>query len=237
MGSAPALGALARARGWTAAAVAGRSWPPRALLLLPLGWIFWRYLRDRAYRSIFDGLTLGLHEAGHAAFFWLGNDLLTTAGGTIFQVGLPLVASLYLLFRQRDPFGAAVGTFWTGTALVGAGVYAADARAQALPLVSPFGPVDASGHDWTVMLLRFGRISKDQEIGAALAGAGLLTMALSLGAAMWVLALMAGSGERSAGRPGVRLWEEGEGERLSDFLAGRTVERAVPKRMFKRERR
>jgi hypothetical protein len=170
--------------------VAGRSWPPRALLLLPLVWIFWRYLRDRAYRSIFDGLTLGLHEAGHAAFFWLGNDLLTTAGGTIFQIGLPLVAALYLLLRQRDPFGAAVGTFWMGTALMGAGVHAA----------------------------------------------GLLTMALSLGAAVWVLTLMAGS-EQSVGRPGVRLWEEGEGERLGDFLAGRAVEREVPRRMFKRERR
>ena len=213
--------------------VAGKSWAVRAPLLVLLVWIFLAYLRDREYRSIFDGLTLALHEAGHAAFMWFGNELLTTAGGTIFQLALPLLAALYLLFKQKDPFGATVGTFWMGTALVGAGVYAADARAQSLPLVSPFGPVDASNHDWTLMLLRFGRLSRDQEIGGALAAVGLLTMAVSLLAAIWMLVIMAAS---RASPTKVALYDEGEEQRLDAFLSGRPLQRVPAKRIFKRKK-
>ena len=55
-----------------------------------------------------------------------------------------------------------------------------------LPLVSPFGPVDVDSHDWTVMLLRVGRISQDQEIGAALRAAGLLSMTTGLAGGAWL---------------------------------------------------
>jgi hypothetical protein len=79
--------------------------------------------------------------------------------------------------------------------MFGAGVYAADARAQALPLVSPFGPVDVDSHDWTVLLLKFGMLSRDQEIGAALRSGGVLAMTLSIAIGAWVLWVM-----RSAAR-------------------------------------
>jgi hypothetical protein len=179
-----------RTREWIRARVAGRLWWVRAPLLLIFLWMLRGYLADPMYSSIFDGLNLGIHEAGHAALFWSGNRILTTAGGTIFQLGIPVVAGLYLLFKQNDPFGAAVCLFWLGTALVGAGVYAADARAQALPLVSPFGPVDVDSHDWTVMLLNFGKLSRDQEIGAFLRHAGLAAMFGSIGLGGWILAEM-----------------------------------------------
>ncbi len=183
-------------RRWLDACVAGRVWWYRAPLLLLLAWIFRGYLVDPSGGSIFSGINLGFHEMGHAALSWSGNRILTAAGGTLFEVGVPLAAGAYLALRQRDPFGAAVCLFWSGTALVGAGVYAADARAQALPLVSPFGPVDVDSHDWTVILMKYGRLSKDQEIGAAFRGAGMLAMALSILAGAWVLRVMAlGSGE------------------------------------------
>jgi hypothetical protein len=154
------------------------------------------YLDDPMYRSIFEGINLGFHEMGHAAFFWLGDRLLTVAGGTIFQIGIPVLAGVYLARKQNDPFGATVCLFWLGTALFGAGIYAADARAQALPLVSPFGPVDVDSHDWTVMLLRFGMLTKDELIGAALRRAGILSMVGSLLAGAWVLRVMATSARR-----------------------------------------
>ena len=114
----------------------------RLPILLVLTWILHSHLGDPGYTSIFGGINLGFHEMGHAAFMWFGNRMLTTAGGTLFEVGIPMAAGVYLFVKQRDPFGAMVCLFWMGTALVGAGVYAADARALALPLVSPFGPVD-----------------------------------------------------------------------------------------------
>ena len=157
--------------------VANKTWARIPILLL-LAWVLHRHLTDPAYASIFAGINLGIHEMGHAAFSWLGSRILTTAGGTIFEIGAPAAAGAYLLIKQRDPFGALVCVFWMGTALMGVGAYAADARAQALPLVSPFGPVDVDSHDWTVMLLRVGRISQDQEIGAALRAAGLVAMSI-----------------------------------------------------------
>ena len=159
----------------------------RLPILLVLTWILHSHLGDPGYTSIFGGINLGFHEMGHAAFMWFGNRMLTTAGGTLFEVGIPMAAGVYLFVKQRDPFGAMVCLFWMGTALVGAGVYAADARAQALPLVSPFGPVDVDSHDWTVMLLKVGRLSQDQQIGAALRGSGILAMIGGLAAGAWMV--------------------------------------------------
>jgi len=183
-------------RGWVAACTAGRRWTLRAPLLLILAWIMVGYLTDAGHTSIFSGVTLGFHEMGHAALSWLGNRILTTAGGTIFQIAVPLAAAVYLAVKQRDPFGAAVCLFWLGTSLVEAGHYAADARAQQLPLVSPFGPVDVDSHDWTVLLMKYGMLSRDQQIGGMLVGAGRMVMVASLAAGAWVLRVMATSGER-----------------------------------------
>jgi hypothetical protein len=156
-----------------------------------LAWVLKGYLADPGAGSVFDGLTLGFHEAGHVAFMWSGNRTLTAAGGTIFQILIPLVAAWYLAWKQRDAFGATVCLFWLGTSLVGAGIYAADARAQALPMVSPFGPVDVDSHDWTVVLLKFGMLSRDTTIGAFMVAAGKGVMAASLAAGAWVLRVMA----------------------------------------------
>jgi hypothetical protein len=182
---------LTRARAWVVERVRGQTWWLRAPLLPVLVWILNGYLSDPLNTSIFDGVNLAFHEMGHAAFYWFGNRLLTVAGGTIFQLAIPLAAGAYLLRRQRDPFGAAVCVFWLGTALFGAGVYAADARAQALPIVSPFGPVDVDSHDWTVMLMRYGMLTRDQAIGAGLRHAGVLAMVASVVAGAWVLRVMA----------------------------------------------
>lgn len=160
-------------------------------MLVVLVWILHGYLTDELNTSIFDGVNLAFHEMGHAAFMWLGSRILTVAGGTIFQLGTPVAAGIYLLHRQRDPFGATVCVFWLGTALFNAGIYAADARAQALPLVSPFGPVDVDSHDWTVMLMRYGMLSRDQAVGAALRRSGVAAMIASLAAGAWVLRVMA----------------------------------------------
>jgi hypothetical protein len=186
----------AAVRSWVGDRVEGRVWWYRAPLLLVLAWILKGYLDDPTGASIFSGINLGFHEMGHAAFSWFGNRILTAAGGTIFELAVPLAAGVYLAVKQRDPFGATVCLFWLGTALVGAGVYAADARAQALPLVSPFGPVDVDSHDWTVVLLKYGNLSQDAHIGAALRRCGFSAMIASLVAGTWVLRVMA---QRSAG--------------------------------------
>lgn len=178
-------------RAWVRARVAGQLWWYRAPLLLVFVWILRGYLADPAAGSIFSGINLGFHEMGHALFSWSGNRILTAAGGTLLELAVPIAAGIYLALRQRDPFGALVCAFWLGTALVGAGVYAADARAQTLPLVSPFGPVDVDSHDWTVVLMKYGMLTRDTRIGAMLEGAGVFTMTTALLAGGWILRVMA----------------------------------------------
>ncbi len=185
---------ISSVRDWIAVRVAGKLWWVRAPLLLVFALILRHQLADPSHPTIFEGLNLGFHEMGHAAFYWFGNRILTTMGGTIFEIAIPIVAGLYLLHKQRDPFGATVCLFWLGTALVGIGLYAADARAQNLPLVSPFGPVDVDSHDWTVMLMKWGKLSKDQEIGAFFQHSGIVAMMAAIVAGAWILRIMAQTG-------------------------------------------
>jgi hypothetical protein len=74
-------------RAWVAERVHGKLWWARAPVLVVLAWILRGYVNDPLHSSIFDGVTLAFHEMGHAAFFWLGNRILTTAGGTISTTG------------------------------------------------------------------------------------------------------------------------------------------------------
>lgn len=190
---------------WVRARAEGKVWWYRAPLLLVLAWILRGYAADPLRSSIFSGISLGFHEMGHAAFSWFGNSMLTAAGGTIFELGVPIAAGVYLLIKQRDPFGAAVCLFWLGTALVGSGVYAADARAQVLPLVSPFGPVDVDSHDWTFILMKYGMLTKDEAIGGALKGAGMAIMTVSTVVGSWLVWTMASVNRARSAQGGSEL--------------------------------
>ena len=153
-----------------------------ALRLLAVAWglrILLATLGDRGYRSLWSGLTLGFHELGHLVLSPLGM-VPGVAGGTVFQLAIPALAA-FLLYRQGDPVGFSVGLVWLGTALVEMGAYVADARAQALPLVSPFAgePI----HDWEWMLGRMGLLEQDVMLGEVcrFGGVVLLAGALLLG--------------------------------------------------------
>jgi hypothetical protein len=166
----------------------GKVWWYRAPLLLPLAWILYRHTESEAYASIFEGLNLVIHEAGHLVFMWSGSDFLTVAGGTLLQCLCPILAGI-MFYRQRDFFAIAVSLFWLGTNFAHIAPYAADARAQLLPLVSPAS--GAPGHDWNYLLGTLGLLRQDQAVGAAFRGAGLLTMAAGVAAGVWVLRVMA----------------------------------------------
>ncbi|MGI9628732.1 MAG: hypothetical protein ACR2QM_17995 [Longimicrobiales bacterium] len=167
---------------------AGKSWVPRAPLLLVLAWFFVQHARDFSHHTIVSGINLVMHEGGHLFFMWFGVDFLTVAGGTLFQLVIPvLVAGAF--FRQQDHFGVAVALFWFGISLAEVGPYAADARWQLLPLVSPFP--GAPLHDWHYLLSTLGVLAHDQEIGKAFHHSGVLVMASAFALGIWVLRCMA----------------------------------------------
>ena len=190
--AAPAAGLLARlvadARDWST----GRSWLWRAPLLAWFGWILAGHLRDSwrdpEYWSLFSGINLGIHELGHYVFAFDG-EFLNLAGGTLLQCLAPVAAGALLVVKQRDYFGAVVCLAWLATNFFGIAPYAADARAEALPLVSPGGGYII--HDWHYLLGRLGLLAHDQQIGLCFRAAGTATMLLALALGGWLLGQMA----------------------------------------------
>ena len=176
------------ARGADAAAWAeGRAWQARGALLLVLAYFGWRHLTDPEYGGLFAGLTLGVHELGHVLFSPFG-DWLATAGGSLVQVAAP-VALAYGFLRQRDYFAIAVAGAWEGMSLSNLATYIADARAQELPLVSPFS--DEPQHDWSYLLGSAGLLPQDHLIAALVRLVAFLALVGSLGFGVRLCVIMA----------------------------------------------
>lgn len=180
--------ALAGLRDRMARESAGKAWWPRAPLVVVMAWFLWGHARHFSHHTIVSGINLMMHEAGHLFLMWFGVDFLTVAGGTLFQLVIPVLVAVAFL-RQQDHFGVAVALFWFGISLAEVGPYAADARWQLLPLVSPFP--GAPLHDWHYLLSTLDILAKDQEIGRAFHLAGVASMAAALALALWVLRCMA----------------------------------------------
>ncbi len=164
----------------------GRSWHVRLPLLLWLGDILVRHLGAEGYTSLFGGLNLGIHELGHLLFAPLG-EFASIAGGTALQLLAPLIG-VAMFWRQQDWFGIAVAFCWLGTNLFNVAVYAADARAQLLPLVSP-----ATGdpiHDWAYMLGAVGLLEWDQQIAGLIRISATASMLAGLVLGAWLLLAM-----------------------------------------------
>lgn len=161
----------------------GRNGWVRLPLLLFFVWVLRRHLQDRDYQSIFGGLDLAIHEAGHIVFGPLG-EVMGVAGGTILQLAAPLAAAA-IFWRQRDRFAIAVALCWLSTNLFDVARYIADARALALPLVSP-----TSGdplHDWNFLLARMNVLTHDTAIAGGVRALAVASMLLGLAAGAWLV--------------------------------------------------
>lgn len=156
---------------------AGRAWTWRAVVLALLVWQAARVLRDPLRPSLFGGINFGAHEFGHL-FFSFGGEWLTIAGGSLMQLIVPVGAAVALAVTAEDWFGVAACGLWLSSSLADLAPYIADARAQALDLVS-FSP-DGGEHDWHYLLAHAGLLRHDQLVarGAKFAGALLLVASL-----------------------------------------------------------
>lgn len=137
--------------------------------------------------NLVGGIIFYTHEAGHWLFRPFG-DFLTTAGGTITQLALP-VAFAIAFVRQGQPFSAAITLFWLAMAWLASSLYAGDAIALERPLSTTWTSgqeeLEAhgeTGHDWFNMLSALGLL--EPHVVSFLAGAqrlaGTLTYALAL---------------------------------------------------------
>ncbi len=152
-----------------------------------------RSLRDYEYGTIFGGITLVVHEAGHVIFSPFG-EMLTVMGGSITQLAVPLIVA-YLFLRQREYFGISVALVWLSISLTNLATYIGDARDQILPLVS-MGSGDPI-HDWHFILGRYAMLGDDHALArfTRLLAISSLLLAIALGG--WLFNAM----RLSAGAP------------------------------------
>lgn len=139
------------------------------IALLASCYFVWAVLHPSDWRFI-DNFNLVIHEAGHILFIPLG-EFMTIAGGSLFQVLVPLIFASYF-FYQKKYFSGALVLFMAGESLINVSVYAGDAMDMQLPLLGG----DDSIHDWNWMLDRLGWLNHTREIAGAIRALGTLTI-------------------------------------------------------------
>ena len=139
------------------------------------------------FTSFLHGPLLVFHEAGHVIFRLFG-QWMGVLGGTLLQLLMPATMGAALLWRNHDPFGAALASWLLGVSLLDVAPYMHDALQPQLVLLN--GSVgEDGGHDWIYLFDSLGMRSRAPLIGALMHKLGALVVLLSLGWAAWVLAL------------------------------------------------
>jgi hypothetical protein len=137
--------------------------------------------------SFLHGPLLVFHEAGHVLFRPLG-EWLMVLGGMLGQLLMPAIIVVAFLWKNRDPFGAAIGLWLLGVSLLDVAPYMYDALDPQLMLLSGRTGEDG-GHDWIYLFNSMGLLPHAQWIGALTHKLGALVLLLSLAWAAWVLVL------------------------------------------------
>ena len=129
-----------------------------------LKFIFTPMESNYLFDSIWHLINLPFHEFGHIIFRPFGR-LMTSLGGSIAQVLMPVICLVVFLIKTRDTFAASFTLWWTGQNFMDLAPYINDARSLTLPLLggntgqtSPYG-----FHDWEFILqetklLRYDRV-------------------------------------------------------------------------------
>ena len=125
-----------------------------------------------------DDANVAVHEAGHP-LLGVVNAQWSVYGGTLAQLAFPALC-VFEFWRRCWTLSCALCGVWLGQCLFNVAIYAADAQAMQLPLLS-FGPHPL--HDWNRILSRWGVLQYDAAIASALRGVGFIVIA----AALWFL--------------------------------------------------
>lgn len=120
--------------------------------------------------SFLDMVDLPIHETGHLLFKIFG-EFMMIAGGSLFQVIVPLIFVGYFVW-QRSYYSAAIVSMWVGQSILNVWIYASDAVVMQLVLTSGFTGGEGSFHDWNYMLDHFGMLGSTKTVAGILRFAG-----------------------------------------------------------------
>jgi hypothetical protein len=133
-----------------------------AWLLFYTGFLVYAFSAHGAFLFI-DSANLVVHEGGHNLFGWFG-PTLGLWGGTLLQWLVPFLLAVYF-FTERQAAGFVFCLFFFFENWLYTATYMADARDQALPLVTTRDP-DFVEHDWYAIFSSLGVLNHDTQIAA-----------------------------------------------------------------------
>jgi hypothetical protein len=158
-----------------------------ALLIFFSGQILFTGINgDTTIIKIMHMIALPFHEAGHVILRPAG-QFISSLGGTLGQLIMPLICAYALWFKQQDFFGSMIAMWWFGQNFIDISPYIYDARAGQLPLLGGnFGHSSPYGfHDWEYLLTETGFINADHTIAGLSFGLGIIIMLTALGFACY----------------------------------------------------
>lgn len=129
-----------------------------------------------------DLVFVPVHEGGHLLFRFFG-EFLAVAGGTLLQLGVPLMLATVFFF-QRQVQGTAFCVFFFFEQFLPISTYMADARAQELPLLT-VGDSDDVIHDWNYLFGKFGLLEHDTQIAHGVRTIGWIGMIATVAWMVW----------------------------------------------------
>jgi hypothetical protein len=135
--------------------------------------------------SFLHGPLLVFHEAGHVIFSFFG-EFIMVFGGSFAQLLMPAIMAGALLLKNRDPFGAAIGTWLVGVSLLDLAPYVYDALQPELILLGGHTGAEG-GHDWIYLLSATGLLQSAHVLGWLVHKSGALMILASLAWAVWIL--------------------------------------------------
>jgi hypothetical protein len=133
-----------------------------AWIIFYVGFLAYAFSAHGGYLFI-DSANLVVHEGGHNLFGWFG-PTLGLWGGTLLQWLVPFLLAAYF-FSERQTTGFIFCLFFFFENWLYTATYMADARAQALPLVTTGDP-EFVEHDWYAIFSSLGVLNYDTRIAA-----------------------------------------------------------------------
>jgi hypothetical protein len=139
------------------------------------------FMSHNASGNFLHLVNLPFHEAGHLFFRPLGR-FMTSLGGSLGQLLMPLVCLAALLVLKRDNFGASACLWWFGENFVDLAPYIDDARSLSLPLLggNTGGRAPYGFHDWEFILQETGLLRYDHAIAGMAHRLGIIFMGLAV---------------------------------------------------------
>ena len=154
--------------------------------LIPLGLAAFR--DELGYLPLLGDINTAVHEFGHLLFMPFGETMMFL-GGSLWQVVFPLTFAAYFLFgktQHRDAHAATVCLWWSALNVVSVAIYAGDARARELMLLTgATGQEDDSGHDFYNLFSRWGVLQHDTLYASGLRRLAWIMFAVSIVAGFW----------------------------------------------------